>query len=52
MTAELGWSRAERVRQIDAAVAFYKSMGLHTEDARHARLEPLPRGAAEKAWHG
>ncbi|KAG6859006.1 hypothetical protein C0993_004664, partial [Termitomyces sp. T159_Od127] len=50
MAAELGWSRAERVRQIDAAVAFFESMGLPAEDARRARPEPLPRGAAEKAW--
>ncbi|KAF8965939.1 FAD dependent oxidoreductase-domain-containing protein [Flammula alnicola] len=50
MADELGWSYAERQRQITNAVAFLGSMGLTPAFMAAANIpEPIPRGWAEKA---
>lgn len=47
MAAELGWTRAERVQEIERAVRFLGAMGLV---GGVVMPKPLPRGWGEKMW--
>jgi len=50
MAQELGWSYAERKKQINDAVKFLESMGLTSEFLTPANIPaPIPRGWTEKA---